>query len=105
MTKKDLTTIGNLCFMGLFGLIIASIVNMFFPNYTANLIISVIGVIIFVGLVAYDTQKIKQLSFAVAEGELSEEDSKKGAIIGALELYLDFINLFIYILRLFGNRK
>ena len=88
-----------------FGIIIASIVNMFFYNYTANLIISIIGVIIFVGLVAYDTQKIKQLSLAVADGQLSEEEGKKGAIIGALTLYLDFINLFLYILRLFGNRK
>ena len=105
MTKRDLTTVGNLCFMGLFGIIIASIVNMFFYNYTANLIISIIGVIIFVGLVAYDTQKIKQLSLAVADGQLSEEEGKKGAIIGALTLYLDFINLFLYILRLFGNRK
>jgi FtsH-binding integral membrane protein len=78
---------------------------MFFPNYTANLIISVVGVIIFVGLVAYDTQKIKQLSYAVANGDISEEEGKKTAVIGALELYLDFINLFIYILRLFGNRK
>ena len=105
LTKRDLTTIGSLCFMGLFGLIIASIVNIFFHNDTASLVISWIGVLIFVGLTAYDAQKIKQLAIAVGDGETDEETGNKFAVFGALTLYLDFINLFLYLLRIFGRRR
>ncbi len=105
VTKKDLTSVGSLCGMGLIGLIIASLICCFFPNGMAWLFISIIGVAIFVGLTAYDTQKIKQLSIAVAEGQVDEESGSKLAILGALQLYLDFINLFLMLLRLFGNRK
>ena len=68
-------------------------------------VISIIGVLIFVGLVAYDTQKIKEMAVAVGEGAVEEETGKKLAIFGALSLYLDFVNLFLYILRLFGSRR
>lgn len=105
ITKKDLTGVGSLCFMGLIGLIIASLLNMIWPNSRAGLVISIVGVLIFVGLIAYDTQKIKQLALAVSEGEADEETGKKYAIFGALTLYLDFVNLFLYLLRLLGNRK
>ena len=99
-TKTDLTSFGRLMIMGLIGIIIASIVNFFMHSETLYWIISYVGVAVFVGLIAYDTQKIK--SYALLE---REEDRKKGAILGALALYLDFINLFIYLLRLFGNRR
>ena len=101
-TKKDLTTIGNLAFMGLIGLIIASVVNIFFHNEIVYWITTYAGILIFVTLIAYDTQKIKKMNVIGNEG--TEED-KKEAIIGALILYLDFINLFLYLLRLFGRRK
>ncbi|PSK89470.1 Bax inhibitor-1/YccA family protein [Taibaiella chishuiensis] len=99
-TKQDLTSFGKLMFMGLVGVIIASVVNIFAHSTTLYWIISYVGVAVFVGLIAYDTQKIK--AYALLE---SEEDRKKGAILGALALYLDFINLFIYLLRLFGSRR
>ena len=91
--------------MGLIGLIIACILNAIWPNSRAGLVISIVGVLIFVGLIAYDTQKIKQLALAVGEGEVDEETGKKYAIFGALTLYLDFVHLFLYLLRLLGNRK
>ncbi|MDA1090524.1 MAG: Bax inhibitor-1/YccA family protein [Proteobacteria bacterium] len=100
-TKKDLTGLGSFLFMGLIGLIIASIVNMFLQSSAMQFVISVVGVLIFVGLTAYDTQKIKSM-YAEADG--SETASKK-AIMGALTLYLDFINLFMMLLRLFGDRR
>jgi len=99
-TKQDLTKFGQIMFFGLIGLIIASIVNFFMQNEMMYWILSYVGVAVFVGLIAYDTQKIK--AYALME---SEEMRKKGAILGALALYLDFINLFIYLLRLFGSRK
>ena len=105
LTKKDLTSIGSLCSMGLIGLIIVSVLNVIWPNSRVGLVISIVGILIFVGLVAYDTQKIKQLALAVSEGAVDAETGKKYAIFGALELYLDFVNLFLYILRLLGNRK
>ena len=105
ITKRDLTSIGSLCSMGLIGLIIASLLNMIWPNSKAGLVISCVGILIFVGLVAYDTQKIKQMALAAGEGEFEAETGKKMAIFGALTLYLDFVNLFLYILRLLGNRK
>ena len=101
-TKTDLTSMGKLLFMALLGIIIASVVNMFVHSSGFDLIISYIGVLIFVGLTAYDTQKIKQLCLMAPDGG---EMSQKLALIGALELYLDFINLFLYLLRIFGNNK
>ncbi|HPW44870.1 MAG TPA: Bax inhibitor-1/YccA family protein [bacterium] len=102
LTKKDLTSMGNLAFMGLIGIIIASVVNIFVKStfiYTAT---TYIGVLVFVGLTAYDAQKIKQMA-RFLNPESSEE--QKGAIIGALRLYLDFINLFLMLLRLLGRRR
>ena len=102
-TKKDLTRIGNLCIMGVIGLIIASLINMFLHNSMMDLIISYVGVLLFVGLTAYDSQKIKQM----LSGEDIEvnETTQKIALMGALTLYLDFINLFLYLLRILGDRK
>lgn len=99
-TKQDLTRAGNLLFMALIGLVIASVVNIFFRNPIMYWIITYAGILIFVGLTAYDTQKIKQMNIIGNEG--TEEDHKE-AIMGALTLYLDFINLFLYLLRLFGR--
>lgn len=99
-TKQDLTNFGQIMLFGLIGIIIASIVNYFMQSEMLYWIISYVGVAVFVGLIAYDTQKIK--GYALLE---TEEARKKGAILGALALYLDFINLFIYLLRLFGSRK
>ncbi len=101
-TKNDLTKIGNLAMMGLIGIIIASIVNMFFQNDMMGWIITYIGVAVFVGLTAYDTQKLKEIG---ANGFRNGESMEKIAIMGALTLYLDFINLFLFLLRIFGDRK
>jgi Integral membrane protein, interacts with FtsH len=101
-TKSDLTKWGNLLLMGLVGLIIASVVNIFYQNEALYWITTYAGILIFTGLIAYDTQKIKKLNIIGNEG--TDED-KKEAIIGALTLYLDFINLFLKLLRLFGRRK
>lgn len=102
LTKKDLTSWGSLLFMALIGLIIAGIVNIFWQNDMFGMIVSGIGVIIFTGLTAYDTQKIKEMNIIGNEG--TDEDRKE-AVMGALTLYLDFINLFLYLLRFLGNRK
>ncbi|URZ03791.1 Bax inhibitor-1/YccA family protein [Clostridium felsineum] len=104
VTKKDLSSIGNICLMGLIGLIIASIVNIFIINNTFSLIVSFIGVIIFVAITAYDTQRIKKMAVSLSYSD-DMEVSAKGSILGALTLYLDFINLFIYMLRLFGRKR
>lgn len=101
-TKKDLTSWGNLLLMALFGLIVASIGNIFMKSETLMWITTYVGILIFVGLTAYDTQKIKNTNIIGNEG--TDEDRKE-AIIGALTLYLDFINLFLKLLRLFGKRK
>jgi len=101
-TKKDLTTLGSLCSMALIGIIIASIVNLFLQNSMMYWITTYVGVLVFVGLTAYDTQKIKQMS---ASFEAGSEQAKKSALLGALALYLDFINLFLMLLRIFGDRK
>lgn len=103
ITKKDLTRIGSLCGMAVIGLIIAMIVNMFLHNSMMDIVISGIGVLVFVGLTAYDSQKIKQM-LTGNDIEINET-TQKIALMGALTLYLDFINLFIYLLRLFGDRK
>jgi len=100
-TKRDLSGMGSFLMMGLIGIIIASIVNMFLASSALHFVISVIGVLIFVGLTAYDTQKIKSM-FVEADGA---EVMTKKAIMGALTLYLDFINMFIMLLRLFGQRR
>ncbi len=98
-TKTDLTKIGSFLFMALIGLIIASVVNIFLANSTFEWIISIVGVLIFTGLTAWDTQQVK----ALARANLDPAMSDKLATIGALNLYLDFINLFLYILRIFGG--
>lgn len=103
ITKKDLTRIGSLCGMAVIGLIISMIVNMFLHNSMMDMVISGIGVLVFVGLTAYDSQKIKQM-LTGNDIEINET-TQKIALMGALTLYLDFINLFIYLLRLFGDRK
>lgn len=101
-TKKDLTSWGSFLFMGLIGIIIASVVNMFMQSSMMHTIITYAGVLIFVGLTAYDTQKIKEMNILGNEG--TDEDTKE-AIRGALTLYLDFINLFLMLLRLMGDRR
>lgn len=101
-TKKDLTSWGSFLFMGLIGIIIASVVNIFLQNSMLYWIISYAGVLIFVGLTAYDTQKIKEMNILGNEG--TDEDTKE-AIRGALTLYLDFINLFLMLLRIMGTRR
>lgn len=103
VTKKDLTRIGSLCIMGVIGLIIASLVNMFLHNSMMDLVISCVGVLLFVGLTAYDSQKIKQL--LTSDDMEVNETTQKIALMGAMTLYLDFINLFLYLLRLMGDRK
>ena len=100
-TKKDLTGWGSFLFMGLIGIIIAMIVNIFLQSSMLGFIISCVGVLVFVGLTAYDTQKIKEMYYASDHPEISG----KKAIMGALKLYLDFINLFIMLLHLFGQRR
>lgn len=100
VTKKDLTKIGNLCMMALLGLIIASVVNIFLDSETLYWVTTYIGVLIFVGLIAYDTQKLKALATLD-----SNEQTQKLAICGALSLYLDFINLFLMLLRILGKRR
>ena len=100
-TKRDLTKLGGFLFMGLIGIILASIVNIFVQSGPMAFVISIIGVLVFVGLTAYDTQTIKNMYYA---GDSESVGSKK-ALMGALRLYLDFINLFILLLQLFGQRR
>ncbi len=101
-TKTDLTSMGKLLLMALIGLIIATIVNMFIKSSGLTLILSYVGVLVFVGLTAYDSQKIKQMLMQAPD---AGEGAQKLALLGALSLYLDFINLFIYLLRIFGKRE
>lgn len=101
-TKTDLTSMGKILFMALIGMIIATIVNIFVGSTGLQTIISYIGILIFVGLTAYDSQKIKMM---LMEREVYEEGAQKLALVGALTLYLDFINLFIYLLRILGDRR
>jgi FtsH-binding integral membrane protein len=104
VTKKDLTSLGSFMFMGLIGMIIASVVNIFMGSAMISWVISAIGVVVFTGLTAYDVQKISRYG---AGGVMSSgnEAIRKGAILGALTLYLDFINLFLSLLRLMGDRR
>lgn len=101
-TKTDLTRFGSLMMMGLIGLIIAMVVNFFMQSSMMDYIISIIGVLIFTGLTAYDVQRLKRIGSGT---EYGHESTKKLIIMGALRLYLDFINLFLFLLRLLGNRK
>ena len=101
-TKKDLTSMGKILFMALIGIIIATIVNIFLKSSGLQMIVSYLGVLVFVCLTAYDSQKIKQMLQMAPD---ASEASQKLALLGALTLYLDFINLFIYLLRIFGRRE
>lgn len=103
ITKRDLTSMGNFLFMGLIGIIIAMIVNIFLKSTMMNFIISCVGVLIFTGLTAYDTQKLR--AFGAAAPVNDQLAMRRGAILGALTLYLDFINMFLMMLRLFGNNN
>jgi FtsH-binding integral membrane protein len=104
ITKRDLTGLGNFLFMGLIGIIIASIVNIFLKSPAMQMIISYIGVLIFTGLTAYDTQKLKGMAMSQPAG-LDAAVVRKGAIMGALTLYLDFILMFQYLLMIFGGNR
>ena len=101
-TKTDLTSMGKILFMALIGIIIATIVNIFLKSSGLQMIVSYLGVLIFVGLTAYDSQKIKNMLLMAPD---AGEGAQKLALLGALTLYLDFINLFIYLLRIFGRRE
>jgi FtsH-binding integral membrane protein len=103
-TKRDLTSMGGFLTMGLIGIIIASVVNMFVRSSGMSMIISYIGVLVFVGLTAYDTQKLKAMALS-QPADVGAGVVRKGAIMGALALYLDFINLFLMLLRILGNRE
>lgn len=103
-TKRDLTSMGGFLMMGLIGIIIASVVNIFLKSSGMYMIISYIGVLVFVGLTAYDTQKIKHMAMT-QPADVDAGVVRKGAILGALSLYLDFINLFLMLLRILGNRN
>ena len=102
-TKKDLSSIGSFGLMALIGLIIAGIVNIFIMNSMLDFIISVIGIVVFIGITAYDIQKIKDIS---EKTEISDEDATAQVVVwGALNIYLDFINIFLKLLRIFGRRR
>ncbi|MCD6233601.1 MAG: Bax inhibitor-1/YccA family protein [Candidatus Marinimicrobia bacterium] len=101
-TKKDLTGMGSLAFMGLIGILIASVVNLFLRSEGLYWIVSYVGVLVFTGLTAYDTQRIKEMAVM---GGSDSESYQKVAVLGALKLYLDFINLFIMMLRIMGRRR
>jgi FtsH-binding integral membrane protein len=101
-TARDLTGMGHFMFMGLIGILLASVVNIFFHSAAINFLVSVLGVVIFTGLTAWDTQKIKQTYYAVG-GDTAV--AGKAAIMGALSLYLDFLNIFLFLLRFMGNRR
>ena len=100
-TKTDLTRFGSIMMMGLFGIIIAMVVNFFLKSGTLDYIISIIGVLVFTGLTAYDVQRLKKFGMSGMEGAAL----RKASILGALTLYLDFINLFLFLLRFLGNRN
>lgn len=102
LTKRSLDGLGSFCFMGLIGVILASVVNIFLRNSMVEFVVSCVGVIVFVGLTAYDTRKLKIMGATV---DADSEEGRRGAISGALALYLDFINLFLMLLRLFGRRR
>ena len=103
-TRRDLTTMGGFLTMGLIGIVIASVVNMFIQSSAVSTIVSYIGVLVFVGLTAYDTQDIKNMALSQPR-DIDAGTVRKGAILGALKLYLDFINLFLMLLRIFGSGR
>jgi len=103
VTKRDLTGMGSFMFMGLIGIVIASVVNMFVHSSAMGFMISVIGVLVFTGLTAYDTQKLKYMGESMPMGDATA--IRRGTILGALTLYLDFLNLFLMMLRLFGSSR
>ena len=100
VTKRDLTKLGGILFMALIGLIVAMIVNIFLGSSQINFVISILGVLIFTGLTAWDVQRISSGQLAAVTGS-----QEKGAVLAALSLYLDFINLFLFMLRLFGGNR
>lgn len=104
VTKRDLTSLGGFMIMGLIGIIVASVVNIFIQSSAMQMVISYIGVMVFIGLTAYDTQKLKTMAVSLPDNA-SGAMIRKGALIGALRLYLDFINLFIMMLRIFGGNR
>lgn len=101
-TKTDLTSFGKMLMMGLIGIILATVVNIFIGSSMLNMIVSYVGVVVFVGLTAYDSQKIKNLLYQV---DNMSEEAQKLALLGSLTLYLDFINLFLMLLRIFGGNR
>lgn len=101
-TGMDLTRIGNIAFMALIGIIIASVINFFLQSDILYWIISIVGVLVFIALIARDSQRLKQMATQV---DVNSEQGQRASIMGALVLYLDFINLFLFLLRLFGNRR
>lgn len=100
-TKRSLTSLGSLAMMGLFGFVIASIINLFVASTALHWLLTYLGIAVFLGLTAYDTQKIRM----IGAGGMSEDDRQRAAIMGALALYLDFVNLFLLLLRLMGRRR
>lgn len=104
-TKQDLTSFGRIMIMGLIGIIIASVINLFLNSDTMDYVISFIGVMVFTGLTAYDVQKLKRIGEGIEKEGTPAVEVKKRSIMGALSLYLDFINLFLFLLRLFGSRR
>ncbi len=101
-TRKDLTSLGKMLFMGLIGIIIATVVNIFLGSSMLNMIVSYVGILVFIGLTAYDSQKIKRLLYTA---DSTDESAQKIALLGSLTLYLDFINLFLMLLRIFGGNR
>jgi FtsH-binding integral membrane protein len=104
-THQDLTKFGRLLMMGLVGILIAMVINFFLHSSQMDYIISIIGVMVFVGLTAYDVQKLKRIGEGLEYNDVSAADTKKMSVLGALTLYLDFINIFLFLLRLFGSRR
>lgn len=104
-TKQDLTKFGRIMIMGLIGIVVAMLINFFMQSPTMDYLISFIGVMIFTGLTAYDVQKLKNIGAGMQYADVPATDVKKASILGALNLYLDFINLFLFLLRLFGGRR
>lgn len=104
-TNKDLTSFGRILIMGLIGIVVASLINFFFQSPAMDYIISLVGVAVFTGLTAYDVQKLKRVSMGLEYEGVGAANARKLSILGALTLYLDFINLFLMLLRLFGRRR
>jgi FtsH-binding integral membrane protein len=102
VTKRSLDGLGSFCFMGLIGVILAMLVNIFLRSSMLQFVVSCVGVIVFVGLTAYDTRKLKIMAASI---DADSEEGRRGAVRGALSLYLDFINLFLMLLNLFGRRR